>query len=358
MEVPVFIGTYTETLGHVQGRGPGIIPCALNLETGGLRSTADPVPLRNPAYLWRTPCGSRLHATSEVYDFEGNRDGSLSTLRFDEMRGMLCLVQECGSSGCGPAWVVGDMSGKWLLVANYIEGNVVVFSTTDEGETGVPVEMIRYAGCGPVASRQDASHPHAILISPDNLHAYVADLGTDQIHCYGFDVESGKLIPLEQEVFQFPPGSGPRHLLFHPNGRYLIVVLELSSEISVLERDPSGGGLRCIGRWNTVPPDCLTPNHPSEIALSRDGFHLYVANRGHDSIAFFTVSSGKLELVETVPCLGRIPRHIALSPDDRFLLVANQETDEVVSFLRDPQCGELSPLGAPFAIGTPCFICF
>jgi 6-phosphogluconolactonase len=256
--------------------------------------------------------------------------------------------------------VHGDPTGRCLLVANYVEGNVVVFPVREDGTPGEPSAVVDHSGSGPDKSRQDGPHPHSILASPDGQHAYAADLGTDTIHGYQFDPRAGSLKTSNTASRKLQPGTGPRHLLFHPTAPLLLVVLELSSEIAVLRRSSSEGSLEQVGCWSTLPPGDTTANHPSELVLTTDARFLYVANRGHDSIAIFSVDSesGTLELMSTTPCGGVTPRHIALSPDQEFLIVANQGSDGVVGFRRDENSGYLEPPGQPLAIPTPCFICF
>ncbi|MEM9238275.1 MAG: beta-propeller fold lactonase family protein, partial [Verrucomicrobiota bacterium] len=176
-EIPVLLGTYTEPLPHVEGRGPGILPCCLDLETGAIRPTGPAIPVRNPAYMWRN--GSLLYATSEISDFEGNEDGSLTVLRINERT--IESIQTTSSEGSGPAWICGEATGRWLLVANYLEGNCKVFSLGENGSIRESVTSLRFSGSGTDPIRQDASHPHAILSSPDNRHIYLADLGTDEL---------------------------------------------------------------------------------------------------------------------------------------------------------------------------------
>jgi 6-phosphogluconolactonase len=358
--IPFFIGTYTEHLGHVNGRGPGIIPCELDLSSGKIRVTGDAMPIRNPAYLWSDRDSNRLYATSEIYDFGGNRDGSITVFERNKASSPLRHLQEISSAGCGPAWVRGDSSGRWLFVANYIEGNVAVFPIHADGTLGETTCRIQHSGSGPVTARQEAAHPHAILASADNRHVYVADLGTDTIHGYEFESRTGQLKSSSAATHRLPPGSGPRHLLFPPDTRLLLVVLELSSELAVLERNPADGSLKLLDCRKTTPADFAEDNHPSELAATTDGRFVYVANRGHNSIAVFALdaATGQLNLSATVPCEGKIPRHIALTPDNHYLLAANQESNFVVAFKRDSQSGTLSNTGQFLRLSTPCFIQF
>lgn len=358
--VPFLVGTYTERLGHVDGQGPGIVPCELNADTGALRVAGDAVPVRNPGYLWAHPAAAFVYAASEIDDFGGKPEGCVTGLEWDRRGARLTQIGQVSSGGSGPAWVRGDGSGRWLLVANYVEGNVAVLPILLDGSPGTPACAVRHEGSGPVADRQEAPHPHAFLVSPDNRCAHAADLGTDRLHGYAFDAATGMLTASPAASLRLPPGSGPRHVLFHANAGPLFVVLELSSEVAVVERNGADGSLRLRGVFSTLPAGCESRNQPSELVLSADGRFLYVANRGHDSVAIFAVdiAKGELSLLETPGCGGVIPRHMALTPDERFLLVANQDSDGVALFRRDTENGTLEPAGDPLSLPTPCFICF
>lgn len=357
---PFLAGTYTERLAHVAGRGPGVVTGRLDSETGRMSLDEQVVPVRNPAYLCAHPRLSLVYSTSEIHDFGGGRDGCLTALEWDRKTRNLKISGQTSSAGRGPAWVAADRSGGWLMAANYLEGNLAVFPIHDDGTLGPPACTVRHHGSGPDLFRQEAPHPHAVLASPDNRHVYAADLGTDAIHGYRFDAGCGSLTADSASCLRFPPGSGPRHLAFHPDGCHLFVVLELSSELAVLEYSAETGGLREIERKSTLPDKTSPQNHPSELAIHRNGRFIHVANRGHDSIATFAIdtSSGNINRIGNAACDGHIPRHIALSPDNRWLLVANQESSTITSMACDPETGALSPPAYFLPIETPCFVLF
>lgn len=357
----LLIGTYTESLGHVDGSGPGILPCRFCPDTGALEPFGEPATVRNPSYLCRVGRPGLVVASSEICDFDGRRDGCLTALAFAPATGSLSPLSVASAAGAGPAWVHPDRTGRFLLVANYVEGNVAAIPIATDGQLGRPACIVPHAGCGPDPARQEAPHPHAFLAAPDNAFAYAADLGTDTVHGYTFAADSGALSPTPAATCALPAGSGPRHIAFHPHAPLALVDLELSSEVALLEHEPATGALRCRQIISTRPAGARGVNHPSEILISADGRHACVANRGDDTISVFAIETAptpRLIRIGCFPCGGRTPRHIALSPDGRFLLVANQDSDTVTVLARDPTTGTLTQTGQSLHIGTPCFVLF
>jgi 6-phosphogluconolactonase len=351
-----YIGSYTRPLAHVEGCGEGIYTVQLDHETGAMHLLNPPIAAPNSSYLYQSRDGEYLYAISEVYDYEGREDGCLNVFATGDS---LAHRQECSSTGKGPAYIRIDQSGRWLFCVNYTEGNLAVYPVRENGNLGSVNQSIQLEGHGPDTVRQESPHPHSIVPSPDNRFVYVADLGTDRIRGYHFNTTEGTLRHDDALDLKTTPASGPRHFTFHPNSAFAYFVQELSSEVSVCRFDPTTGNLSLVQTLTTLPEGYSGISHCSELCVSQDGRHLYVANRGHDSIACFEVQPhGRLIATGHTDCLGQIPRHICLSPDDQYLLVANQESHEVVSFRRDATTGKLHSTQQMIAIPTPSYIEF
>jgi 6-phosphogluconolactonase len=229
-----------------------------------------------------------------------------------------------------------------LLLANYVAGNVVVYPIQSDGRLTKPSEIIQHSGKSINAERQDGPHPHSIVVSPDNRFVYVPDLGTDRIVAYDFDSQTGNLTPNPQLTVIVPPGSGPRHMVFSPSGKVAYVSLELSSQVMALSYEH--GHLTEIGSYSTLPLSFDGANTCAEVHITSDSRHVYVSNRGHDSLAVFYVDSksGGLEQIEVVDTQGDIPRNFGISPDGQWVVAANQNSHSLVSFRRDHSTGKLT----------------
>ena len=351
--IPCFLGTYTSKLGHVDGCGPGVVPCEID-SRGRIAQTGPALAIPNPSYLWLNRFGDRLYSICEICAFEGKEDGAICVIS-TENRSKLKLLQQASSQGKGPAYCRGNLSESLLLTANYVEGNVVAFPIQKDGTLSSATSSVQHEGTGPNAARQEGPHPHSIMALPHGDDVYAADLGIDTLVAYRLDEKAGLLEPLKSKDIKLPSGSGPRHFVLHPKLRYAYVALELAREIArvSLHRDTE----------NLTYPSFSTNGeevaHLSEILITKCGSHLYIANRGVDLISAFEIAdSGELKWLVDYPCGGVTPRHIALTPDETMLVVANQDSSNVSTFFRNSANGSLEPTGHDFEIGTPCFIEF
>ena len=262
------------------------------------------------------------------------------------------------SEGPGPAYVSLDHSERFLFLANYAAGNVVVYPIGTDGMLGAPSAMQQHHGSSIHPDRQEAPHPHAIISSPDNAFVYVPDLGLDIIKAYAFDDQTGSLTPAPTLDTPLPPGSGPRHLIFHPSGAYAYATLELSNQAAAYGY--SNGKLTLLDLYDTLPEDFTDESTCSELRLRPDGKFLYVGNRGHDSISTFAVSSdsGKLERIQTVSTQGATPRNFGIEPGGRLLVVGNQDSHTLVSYFIDQTTGLLEPTGHVAQAYSPALVAF
>jgi 6-phosphogluconolactonase len=220
--------------------------------------------------------------------------------------------------------------------------------------------FLQLSGSGPNRPRQDGPHAHQIVLDPAERFALVADLGTDRIRAYRFDAAHGALEPNDPPAAMLGPGSGPRHLAWHPGGSYLYVLAELDSTVTVLRWDAERGALAALQSVTTLPPGFAGENTAAEVAVSADGRFLYASNRGDDSIAVFAIdpAAATLTLSGRVGTGGRAPRHFAFDPSGRWLLVANQGSDAIAVFRIDPASGMPSPAGSPLALSRPVCVVF
>ncbi len=330
----------------------------VDLETGEVARKGIGQPIVNPSYMCVNADENFLYSVSERNNFEGRADGSLSSFRIDPRDGGLTLLNTVSSQGAGPAYVSLDRTGRFLLSANYGAGSVAVHPIGENGSLGDATATVQHSGSSVDESRQGAPHPHSIVTGPKNEHAYVPDLGLDRVKVYGFDVEDGSLSPIPEKDVVTPPGSGPRHITFHPGGTFAYVTFELTSQLAAYAYDD--GALREIGIYDMLPPEFEGSSWSAEVRVSADGRFVYASNRGHDSIAVFRIDpdSGALTLVQRASTLGETPRNFALDPSGRVLVVQNQSTENLVTFHVDQGTGMLRPTGHEVGIGQPGMICF
>jgi 6-phosphogluconolactonase len=347
-EMLVYVGTYT-------GKSEGIYLYKLSLSSGELTRVGVVKGVRNPSYVALDRRRKYLYAVNEVDDFGGKKSGAVSAFSIDQKTGGLKFLNQQASLGAAPCYLFVDDASRFVFTANYSSGNVTVFPVGHDGALGEPVETKQYSGSGPNPERQEGPHAHCILLDQPNRHAYSCDLGTDKIMIFDFDAKIGKLTPAHQPWLQVKPGAGPRHLTFHPNGRYAYVIDELDSTVSALAHDAKKGTLKEMQTVPALPVSFTGSNTTADIHVSPDGRFLYGSNRGHDSIVSFQIdpSTGKLNFIEHTSTQGKTPRNFAIDPSGRLLLVANQNSDSIVTFHIDPSSGKLTPTGHVADVPTP-----
>jgi 6-phosphogluconolactonase len=284
----------------------------------------------------------------------------VSTFAIDSASGRLSLLNQVSSRAAGPAHITLDHAGKYALVSNYPRGSVAGFPVLKDGRLGEASAFVQHRGSGGVdKERQEGPHAHAVALSPDNRFALVVDLGLDQLFAYPFDSAKGSL-GQDPQITKTNPGSGPRHLVFGPNGNFVYVINELQSTVVTYAYEPATGGLRELGTVSTLPDGFSGRSFASEIALHPSGKFLYASNRGHDSIAVFSIAptKGTLTKVEFAPVNGKTPRSFAIDPTGSWLLAANQESNNVVVFRISHETGRLSPTGQVLQISSPACVQF
>jgi len=367
------VGTYSNPQGpeRSKGRGQGIYVFEMNPANGALTQREVIPSDANPAWLALHPTGKYLYSANEVANFGGANSGSVSAYTVDRTTGHLTLLNTVSSEGAGPAHMSVHPSGKFALVANYAGGTEAVLPIHTNGELGPATDVIHNQGTlgpeqphsAPVGSYAFSGHdkPHAHMIQADASGRYVfaADLGLDHILIWKIDLESGKLTPNDPPFVAVPPGDGPRHFVFHPNGRWFYSLQEEGSTLLAFDYDSQQGRLREKQTLSSLPKGFVGTNFTSEVRISPDGKFLYAANRLHDSVAWFSISAaGMLTFAGEEWTRGDYPRSFTIDPTGSFLYCCNQRGDAITTFRVNRSTGALSFTGHYTPIGTPANVVF
>jgi len=314
----------------------------------------------SPSFLAISPDHKFLYAANELTKYEGQSSGIVSAFSIDTKTGRLTLLNQVASKGADPCHISVDHTGKFVMVANYTGGSISVFPVRENGYLGTSSDFIQHEGSGPNHERQEKAHAHWIDVSADNRFVLNADLGLDKVFVYRFDANKGKLTPNDPPFAKVAPGAGPRHLAFHPNGKFAYVIDEMASTITAFSYQAKGGKLKELQAVSTLPKDFSGENTTAEIVVHPSGKFLYGSNRGHDSLAVFAIDStkGTLTFVENVSVKGKEPRNFEIDPTGKRLLVANQNSDNIVEFDIDPTTGKLTPNGTEIKVPVPVCIKF
>jgi 6-phosphogluconolactonase len=297
---------------------------------------------------------------NEVSEYEGKPSGSVSAYEIDPGSGQLKLLNRVSSRGSGPCHVAVDKTGKWVFVANYNSGSVAAFPVHEDGSLGEASAFFQDSGTGANPERQSGPHAHEVMLSPDNRFALVADLGLDEVFSYRLDSAKGGLTPNNPPFVRLTPGSGPRHIAFRPDAKFVYSLNELRSTVTAFRYDASRSELKEIQAISTLPQSFAGTSTAAEIVVHPNGKFVYASNRGDDSIAIFRIDSGRgtLTFVDRQSTQGRTPRNIAIDPSGSLLLAANQESGNIVIFGIDPQTGRLTPTGNALEVPFPVCIIF
>lgn len=352
-----YVGTYT------RGSSEGIYQFEFDPATGKATAPTLAAKTTNPSFLAIHPNRRFLYAVGEISDFGGKRVGAVSAFAIDPASGQLTLLNQQPSGGAGPCHVVVDREGKNVLVANYGGGSVAVLPITEEGGLKEPSSVVQHTGSSVNPARQKEPHAHSINLDPAGRFAFVADLGVDKIFVYRFDAENGKLTPNDSPAARVAPGSGPRHFAFHPSGKYAYVINEMLLTTTAFAYDAERGELTEIATVSTLPPETEIEGQgysTAEIVAHPSGKFLYGSNRGHNTIAVYSLDAqtGKPTLLENESTQGRTPRNFAVDPTGQWLFAENQDSDTIVVLRIDPKTGELDPSGVKINVPSPVCVRF
>ena len=355
-ELTLYVGTYTS------GPSEGIYTYRMNVETGELKRIGSTKAV-NPSFLAVDASHGiqrYLYAVNEVKDFAGKSSGAVSAFSIDSRTGSLNFLNQQASMGADPCHVIVDRTGRFAIVANYTGGSVSVFPIQRNGNLGPASDVIQDHGSSVNKERQEGPHAHCTILDNSNRYALASDLGLDKVMIYRFDAMAGKLRPAKEPWVQFEPGAGPRHLTFHPKGKYFYVISELNSTLTAFRYDQLNGTLRPMQTVSTLPRDYSGPNSCADVHVSPSGKFLYGSNRGHDSIVVFAVdeNTGKLDYLEHASTQGKTPRNFTIDPAGKFLLAANQGSDSIVTLGIDQLTGRLKSTGHVAEVPAPVCVKF
>jgi 6-phosphogluconolactonase len=365
-----YVGSYTGAFGG-GSNGEGIYRFEVDLDTGALSGRELAVKTPSPSWIAIHPSKKYLYAANEVANYKGS-SGSVSAFAIDSVSGELSFLNVESSEGAGPAHLSIDASGRYAFVANYAGGSIAVLPILAGGLLGSAVDVHRdvasigstqapHAPPGSFAiSGHDAPHAHMILSDPQGKFVLATDLGQDRIYIYRFDSQTGKLTPSSSAPFvSLPSGDGPRHLAFHPNGRWLYAIQEEASTIAFFHYDSAAGLLTLRQTTSALPAGFAGSSFASEILVSPSGKFLYAANRLHDTIAVFVIdASGALKHIGESSTMGDYPSQFQFDPGGNFLFACNRRSDNITSFRIHRDTGLLTFTGQYTPVGSPGSITF
>jgi 6-phosphogluconolactonase len=324
----------------------------LDLTSGALGPIGEVAQVAAPSFLAISPNRRNLYAISEGWD----KDSSfVSAFRIDSKTGELALINRQPSGGAGPCHVEVDQRGMNVLVANYGSGSVSVFHLDKIGALGPMSAFIQDNGSGVNPQRQKGPHAHCIVTDPHDRFAFACDLGLDKILVFNFDPSTGSLVAHDPPFASVKPGAGPRHIAFHPNGRFAYVINEMASTLTAFAYDRGRGVLTEVEDQPLLPKDFKGQNTAAEVAVHPSGKFVYASNRGDDSIVVFGCDpgTGRLAFIERDSSEGKTPRYFEIDPSGAFLLAANQNSGTIIVFRIDNKTGRLQPTGNQAVADTP-----
>ncbi|MSQ97647.1 MAG: lactonase family protein [Gemmataceae bacterium] len=325
----------------------------LDLDTGKLKLVHRTTGAENPFYLAVSPNQKYLYSI-HAKNFGGKEHEQVAAYEVAGGTGQLKLLNRQSALGSAACYLDVDSTGKSVLVANYSTGSVAAFPVKEDGSLGVASSHIQHAGSSVDPERQKGPHAHCIVVSPDNRFVFAADLGLDQVLAYRLDATKAKLTPNRQPFVRTPPGGGPRHLTFHPKGKQVYVINELSNSVTVFDYDTDSGILIEKQTIATLPKDFSGKSYCADLKITPNGRFLYGTNRGHDSIAAYRIGDdGGLKLIGIESSLGKGPQNLAITPDGKLLLCANLPGNNVAVFRVDSKTGTLASIGQPVSIPSP-----
>jgi 6-phosphogluconolactonase (cycloisomerase 2 family) len=375
-----YVGTFSSPLKDVlptqvdlpPGNGRGIHWFIVDRKTGALTPGGVFEMGTSPSHLAVNAAGDRLYSTNETDRWNGTAEGSVSAFSIDRRTGALTLLNTVGSGGAGPTYISLSPGGRHALVANYFGGSVASLPILSDGRIGAPVDVkIDEGDIGPTRatnappgsfafSGHDRTHAHMILPDPTGERVLHVDLAQDRIYVWKFDDNSGRLSPNAFPSVDLPPGDGPRHFSFHPNGRWMYSIQEEGSTVVLFDYDGRTGRLSARQTISSLPPGYAGSNFCSEILVSADGRFVYAGNRLHDGIAVFAIDldDGTLSFVDEFWTRGDYPRSFEFDPTGRFLYSCNQRADNIAAFSVERESGRLTFTGSFTPVGNPSCIVF
>jgi 6-phosphogluconolactonase len=349
----LYVGTYKqEDPSSPNFERRGIYTYILDPDTGHLTNHSEINDIDNPSFLAIDSQQHYLYAVDENFD---ETECRVQAYQIDPESGSLSYINRQLSHGFYPCYVSVDQTDQFAIVANYGSGSVTLLPIGEGGQLLPACDSRQHTGSGINPDRQEGPHAHCTVMDPTNTYLFAADLGIDKIMSYRLDFERKQLITNNTPYLEMPPGSGPRHLRFHQNGRFAYIINELNSSITALNYDEREGAFEIIETVSTLPQDYQGESYCAELCIAPEGNFLYGSNRGHDSLAIFAIDemNGRLSLVAHQSTYGLNPRNFAIDPNGTFLLVANQDSDNIVTFRINHKTGVLDFIGEKTGVSKP-----
>ena len=340
----LLVGTYTSS-----SEKDGIYVYEFDSKTGDVRPVSKVSGEENPSYLAVSTDRKLVYAVNEV------NDGKVSSFKFNDKTGELTFLNRVSSGGVNPCYISVDNKNKYVFAGNYGNGNLSAIPLNEDGSLRDDLQIIREEGYSIDPQRQKGPHVHCTVLSPDNNFLFTANLGTDKISAYRFEASknSNPLTPANPAFTLVEAGSGPRHFTFHPNGRFAYLITELSGKI--IAYDYKNGRLAEKQTIAMASPDFEGRVEAADIHVSPDGSFLYGSSRGtlNEIVIYSLNNSGEMDPVGRQPTLGQTPRNFVIDPSGNFLLVANQNSNEIIIFRRDHKTGLLTPADKSIQVSRP-----
>ena len=340
----VYFGT------HRSGPGIGFSLAHFDTDTGALTKPEFIMEAVEPAFFVIHPDGRHLYTCNS-----GSTTGSVSAYEINPKTGKLTLLNEKPAGGADPSYITLDKTDHYALVANYQGGNIAVLAINPDRSLGDRTGFAQHTGSSVNPERQTRPFAHSIIVDPSNRFALVADLGVDKVFVYRFNEKDGSLTPNDPPFAAVKPGSGPRHVKFHPNGKWVYLINEMGCTATGFNWNAAKGSLTEFQTISTLPERFTNTNTCAELEIHPNGRFLYGSNRGHDSIVVFAIdqATGKLTLVERVSSQGKWPRNFTFDPTGKWILCTNHNSNNAVIFRVDGTTGKLTPVGQPVEVPYP-----
>lgn len=347
-ELLVFISAFAP------GETGAIHAYQLDLDSGQLNPVHRMADVENPFFLALSPDNKFLYSIHAPGQFGGKKPEQVAAYKILNGDGQLKLLNRQSALGSAACYLDVDATGKTVVVANYSTGSVAALPVQEDGSLGKASTFIQHTGSSIDPARQKEPHAHCIVIGPNNKFVYAADLGLDKVLGYRLEAATAKLSTGKQPFVRTPPGVGPRHLTFHPNGQHVYVINEIANSVTLFDHDAKSGVLIEQQTISTLPKDFDGTSHCADLKITPDGRFLYGTNRGHDSIAAYRIGdNGRLTLIGIEPSLGKGPQNLAITPGGELLLCANLPGKNVALFRIDSRTGGLTLVGEPLTIPNP-----
>ena len=351
----VYFGTNT----NAKNGSKGIYVARFNSASGELTTPELAAEAGNPGFLAIHPSKKYLYASSDIALPDGKKGGGISSFSIDLNSGQLTLINQASAVGAGPCHVNVDKTGKLATIANYGSGSVASYAIKFDGSVSEAASFFQHEGSGADPKRQAGPHAHSVNFSPDNRFSFACDLGLDKVLIYKIDPATGKMTPNDPAFGKVPAGGGPRHLAFHPSGKFVFVNNEMAMSETVFAYDAEKGALTEIETVSTLPEADrgMKGLSTAETLAHPNGRFVYVSNRTHDTIAVFTCdpATGKLTLIQNANVEGKTPRNFNLDPTGKWLIAAHQGSNSIALFKVDPDTGKLTFTGTK--VNVPGSIC-